>query len=98
MLFDWVVVGQVLPLNPASAVRGPTQVVKTGKTPCSTPAIGGGGSTPCLLTQCADRRDRVLIATLTYSFARISAALKMRVEDRRPRQTGLGAAAARKRR
>jgi hypothetical protein len=28
-----------------------------------------------------DLRDRALIATLTYGFARIGAALKMRVED-----------------
>ena len=33
MLFDWFVVGQVLPFNPASSVRGPKHVVKTGKTP-----------------------------------------------------------------
>ncbi len=33
-------------------------------------------------------RDRALIATLTYSFARIGAALKMRVEDLRPKGTG----------
>ncbi len=32
MLFDWLVVGQVMPTNPASSVRGPTYVVKTGKT------------------------------------------------------------------
>jgi integrase len=32
-----------------------------------------------------DLRDRALIATLTYSFARINAALKMKVEDLRPR-------------
>ena len=36
-------------------------------------------------TPCADLRDRALIATLTYSFARIGAALKMKVEDLRPR-------------
>jgi integrase/recombinase XerD len=35
-----------------------------------------------------DLRDRALIATLTYSFARISAALKMKVEDFRPRGAG----------
>jgi integrase len=35
-----------------------------------------------------DTRDRALIATLTYSFARISAALKMKVEDLRPRGPG----------
>ena len=33
MLFDWLVTGQVLPMNPAAAVRGPKHVVKTGKTP-----------------------------------------------------------------
>jgi integrase len=30
-----------------------------------------------------DMRDRALIATLTYSFARIGAALNMKVEDLR---------------
>jgi hypothetical protein len=35
-----------------------------------------------------DLLDRALIATLTYSFARITAALKMRVEDLRPRGAG----------
>ena len=33
MLFDWLIIGQVAPSNPASAVRGPKYVVKTGKTP-----------------------------------------------------------------
>ncbi len=33
MLFDWLVTGQVVPMNPAAAVRGPKHVVKTGKTP-----------------------------------------------------------------
>jgi site-specific recombinase XerD len=32
-LFDWLVVGQVMPANPASSVRGPSHVVKRGKTP-----------------------------------------------------------------
>ena len=36
MLFDWMVVGQVLPMNPASSVRGPRHVVKRGKTPVLT--------------------------------------------------------------
>jgi site-specific recombinase XerD len=30
-LFDWLVVGQVMPANPASSVRGPSHVVKRGK-------------------------------------------------------------------
>ena len=33
MLFDWLITGQVVPLNPAAAVRGPKHVVKIGKTP-----------------------------------------------------------------
>ena len=33
MMFDWLVVGQMMPSNPATSVRGPKYVVKTGKTP-----------------------------------------------------------------
>jgi site-specific recombinase XerD len=88
MLFDWLVVGQVVPANPASAVRGPKHVVKTSKTP-----VLEGEEWRKLLdsippTTLRDLRDRALIATLTYSFARISAALKMKVEDLRPRNAG----------
>jgi len=36
MLFDWLVVGQVMPMNPAAAVRGPKHSVKKGKTPVLT--------------------------------------------------------------
>jgi site-specific recombinase XerD len=32
MLFDWLVIGQMMPSNPAASVRGPKYVVKTGKT------------------------------------------------------------------
>ena len=33
MLFDWLVLGQIVPTNPASVVRGPKYVAKKGKTP-----------------------------------------------------------------
>src|SRR5438552_13244089 len=33
MLFDWLITGQIVPMNPAAAVRGPKHVVKPGKTP-----------------------------------------------------------------
>ena len=33
MPFDWLMVGQVLAVNPAAALRGPKYVVRTGKTP-----------------------------------------------------------------
>src|SRR5215472_4213635 len=32
-LFDWLIVGQVIDQNPAAPVRGPTHLVKNGKTP-----------------------------------------------------------------
>jgi integrase/recombinase XerD len=32
MLFDWLVVGQVVATNPAHSQRGPKHVIKTGKT------------------------------------------------------------------
>jgi hypothetical protein len=60
-------------------------VIATGKTP----VLEGDewrtllGSIPT--TTLRDLRDRALIAALTYSFAPISAALKMKVEDLRAR-------------
>ncbi len=85
MLFDWLVIGQVIPMNPAAAVRGPKHVVKIGKTP-----VLEGNEWRQLLDAIPtdtlrDLRDRALIATLTYSFARIGAAVKMKVEDLQPR-------------
>jgi integrase len=74
--------------NPAAAVRGPKHVVKTG----ATPVLEGAEWRKLLKsipdTTLRDLRDRALIATLTYSFARITAALKMKVEDLRPRGAG----------
>ena len=88
MLFDWLITGQIMPSNPASAVRGPKHVVKTGKTPVLDAKEWRKliDSIPTVTVR--DLRDRALIATLTYSFARITAALKMKVEDLRPKGAG----------
>jgi hypothetical protein len=45
MLFDWLVIGQIVPMNPAAAVRGPKHVVKTAKPRCSTARSGASSST-----------------------------------------------------
>jgi site-specific recombinase XerC len=37
-LFDWLVTGQVVPVNPAGSVRGPRHVVTTGQTPVLDPS------------------------------------------------------------
>jgi site-specific recombinase XerC len=88
MLFDWLITGQVVPFNPASAVRGPKHVVKTGvKTVLDAPEWRK--LIDAIPTDTVrDLRDRALIATLTYSFARITAALKMKVEDLRSQGAG----------
>jgi site-specific recombinase XerD len=80
-LFDWMVVGQVIAVNPAHAVRGPKYVVRKGKTPLITfeefRALLDSIETDTLI----GLRDRALIATLFNSVCRITAALSMSVED-----------------
>ena len=88
MLFDWLITGQVMPSNPASAVRGPKHVVKTGKTPVLDGTEWRKLINAIPTDTVRDLRDRALIATLTYSFARIGAALKMKVEDLRSKGAG----------
>jgi site-specific recombinase XerC len=88
MLFDWLITGQVLPMNPAAAVRGPKHVVKTGKTPVLDADEWRKLIDSIPTETVRDLRDRALITTLTYSFARITAALTMKVEDLRPQGAG----------
>ena len=81
MLGDWLMVSQVLPVNPAAAVRGPKHVVTKGATPVLSPAearkliesIGTG--------TLAGPRDQALLSVMLYSFARVSAVLGMRRQD-----------------
>jgi site-specific recombinase XerD len=80
-LFDWLVVGQVVPANPASSVRGPQHVVKGGKTPVLDPAEARALLDSIDTATPAGLRDRALIALMVYSFARIGAAIGMKVED-----------------
>jgi len=80
-LFDWLVVGQVMPVNPAASVRGPRHVVKTGKTPVLDPAEARTLLDSIDVSTHAGLRDRALIGLMVYSFARIGAAHAMKVED-----------------
>jgi site-specific recombinase XerD len=80
-LFDWLVTGQVVPVNPASSVRGPAHAARTGKTPVLEPAEARALLDSIDVTTPAGLRDRALIALMVYSFARIGAALGMKVED-----------------
>ena len=80
-LFDWLVTGQVIPTNPAGSVRGPSHVVKEGKTPVLAPDEARVLLDSIDVTTHGGLRDRALIALMVYSFARIGAALGMKVED-----------------
>jgi site-specific recombinase XerD len=80
-LFDWLVVGQVMLANPASSVRGPSHVVKRGKTPVLSPEEARRVLDAIDVSAHAGLRDRALIALMVFSFARIGAALAMKVED-----------------
>jgi site-specific recombinase XerD len=81
MLFDYLVTGQIVPFNPAAAVRGPKYVVKQGKTP-----VLSAGEARALLDSIDTRtiaglRDRALIGVMVFSFARVNAVIGMNVED-----------------
>jgi site-specific recombinase XerD len=70
-LFDWLIIGQVLAVNPAHAVRGPKHVVRRGKTPVLTE------EEPRRLLDSIDAstlvglRDRALSGVMTYAFAHV---------------------------
>jgi integrase/recombinase XerC len=78
-LFDWRVVGQVVKSNPAASVRGPTHIVKKGKTPVLSPKEARRLLESIDVSSQAELRDRALIGLMVYSFARIGAALAMKI-------------------
>src|SRR5450755_732269 len=80
-LFDGMVIGQIMPVNPAAAVRGPRHIVRRGKTPVLDPAEARQLIDAIDTTTVIGLRDRALIGLMVYSFARIGAAINMRVED-----------------
>ena len=80
-LFDWLVTGHVLDTNPAAFVRGPKFSYTKGKTPILTPEEARRLIRAIPLDTITGLRDRALIGVMIYSFARISAALKMNVKD-----------------
>jgi site-specific recombinase XerD len=80
-LFDWLVTGQVVPVNPAASVRGPSHSVRQGKTPVLAASEARQLLDSIDVTTPVGLRDRALIGLMVFSFARIGAALAMRVDD-----------------
>jgi site-specific recombinase XerD len=81
MLFDWLVMGQVMPSNPAHSVRGPRHSVSKGVTP----VLSSEEATALLagmdVSSVVGLRDRAIIAVMTYTFARVGAVVALNVED-----------------
>jgi len=80
-LFDWLVTGQVVPHNPAASVRGPSHSACQSKTPVLDATEARQLLDSIDVTTPIGLRDRALIALMVFSFARIGAAVTMRVED-----------------
>jgi integrase/recombinase XerD len=81
MCLDWLVVGQVVPMNPSSSVRGPKHVVKKGKTPVLTAEEARQLLDSIDISTPVGLRDRALIAVMLFTFARVSAVVGMNVDD-----------------
>ncbi len=80
-LFDWMVTGQIMPTNPAHSVRGPSYSTKRGKTPVLAPEEARQLLNSIPADTIIGKRDRALIGLMTYSFARVGAAISMEVRD-----------------
>jgi site-specific recombinase XerD len=75
------VIGQIIPMNPASSVRGPKYVVKRGKTPVLKADQARTLLDSIEIDTIGGLRDRALVGLMCFTFARVSAAVHMRVED-----------------
>lgn len=86
MLFDWLVTGQVLPTNPAHAVRGPRHSVSKGTTPVISSAEARELLDSMDASTVVGLRDRALVAVMAFTFARVSAVVGLKVEDYYPQK------------
>jgi site-specific recombinase XerD len=97
MLFDWLVIGHIIDINPAHVERDPKYVLRKGKISVLTaeearellesiPLVRNTrrrrkGQAESPKPSVVLLRDRALIAVMVYSFARINAVLEMEVRD-----------------
>ncbi|MGB9067520.1 MAG: site-specific integrase [Candidatus Acidiferrales bacterium] len=67
MLYDWLVVGQIIDVNPAHAVRGPKHVVTKGRTPVLNRDEARALLSSIDVNTVKGLRDRALIAVMIYT-------------------------------
>lgn len=80
VLFDWLVVGHIMDINPAHSVKAPKYSIRKGKT-----TVLSADETRVLLdsidtSHVVGLRDRALIALMVYTFARVGAVVGMKIE------------------
>ena len=81
VLFDYLVSGGIIEVNPAASVRGPKVVLTKGKTPVLSAADARTLLDAIDTKTTGGLRDRALIGIMVYSFARVGAMVKTDVED-----------------
>lgn len=81
MLMDYLVLGGIIPTNPAAPVRGPKHNAKRGKTPVLSAEEARQLLDSIETDTLIGLRDRALIGLMVYSFSRVTAAVSMRVDD-----------------
>ena len=86
MLFDWLVTGQGVPSNPAHSVRGPRHSVSKGSTPVLSSVEAHELLNGMDISSVVGLRDRAILATMTYTFARVGAVVALKVEDYYPQK------------
>ena len=81
MLFNSMVSGQLMQVNPAAAVRGPKHVVKKGKTPVPSAGQARTLFNSIDVSAVIGLRDRASNGVMVYSFARIGAVVGLNGDD-----------------
>jgi len=77
MLFDWLVLRQVVSFNPAASVKGPRYRLYKGKTPVLLAEEARAFIRSIDCSTVIGLRDRALIGAMLYTFARVGAVLRM---------------------
>jgi site-specific recombinase XerD len=86
MLFDWLVTGQIVPVNPAHSVRGPRHSVSKGVTPVLSSEEATALLTGMDTSSVVGLRDRAILAVMIYTFARVGAVVAFNLEDYFPQK------------
>lgn len=81
MLFDWLVVGQVMPFNPAASVQSPRQSTSQGKTPVLYADDARLFLDSIDTASLIGKRDLAILSVMLYSFARVGAVAAMKGKD-----------------